>query len=54
MLGWGIISTGLHPENKIAPAIARADGAELAAVYSRDPPSCGGIRRKTRRQDRLR
>ena len=36
MLGWGIISTGLHPENKIAPAIARADGAELAAVYSRD------------------
>jgi len=35
-LGWGIISTGLHPENKIAPAIARATGAELAAVYSRD------------------
>ena len=35
-LGWGIISTGLHPENKIAPAIARAAGAKLAAVYSRD------------------
>ena len=36
MLGWGIISAGLHPENKIAPAIARAEGAGLAAVYSRD------------------
>ena len=35
-LGWGIISTGLHPENKIAPAIARAAGARLAAVFSRD------------------
>ena len=36
MLGWGIISAGLHPENKIAPAIARAEGARLAAIYSRD------------------
>ncbi|PKB78600.1 MAG: hypothetical protein BZY88_17705 [SAR202 cluster bacterium Io17-Chloro-G9] len=36
-LGWGIVSTGLHPENKIAPAIAKAAGSELAAVYSRDP-----------------
>ena len=35
-LGWGTISTGLHPENKIAPAIARARGNHLAAVYSRD------------------
>ena len=26
MLGWGIISAGLHPENKIAPAIARGEG----------------------------
>ena len=34
--GWGIISTGLHPENKIAPAITAADGGELVAVYSRD------------------
>ncbi|MDE2843335.1 MAG: Gfo/Idh/MocA family oxidoreductase [Chloroflexota bacterium] len=34
--GWGIISTGLHPENKIAPAINAAEGAELVAVYSRD------------------
>ncbi|MCH8279151.1 MAG: gfo/Idh/MocA family oxidoreductase, partial [Chloroflexi bacterium] len=35
-LGWGIISTGLHPDNKIAPAIRAAEGAELVAVYSRD------------------
>ncbi len=34
--GWGLISTGLHPENKIAPAINAADDAELVAVYSRD------------------
>ena len=35
-LGWGIISTGLHPGNKVAPAIGRAHRAQLAAVYSRD------------------
>lgn len=35
-LGWGIISTGLHPDNKIAPAINAASGSELIAVYSRD------------------
>ena len=35
-LGWAIISTGLHPENKIAPAINAAVGSELVAVYSRD------------------
>ena len=34
--GWGIISTGLHPENKIAPAINATSGANLVAVYSRD------------------
>ena len=34
--GWGIVSTGLHPENKIAPAISLAKDAELIAVYSRD------------------
>lgn len=34
--GWGIVSTGLHPDNKIAPAISAAAGSELAAVYSRD------------------
>ena len=34
--GWGIVSTGLHPENKIAPAMNAAKDAELVAVYSRD------------------
>ena len=34
--GWGIISTGLHPENKIAPAINGTPGAQLVSVYSRD------------------
>ena len=34
--GWGIISTGMHPDNKIAPAINAASDAEIVAVYSRD------------------
>ncbi len=34
--GWGIVSTGMHPENKIAPAINAAIDAQLVAVYSRD------------------
>ena len=34
--GWGIVSTGLHPDNKIAPAITAAAGSELVAVCSRD------------------
>ena len=35
-LGWGIVSTGQHPDNKIAPAIKATEGQELVAVYSRD------------------
>jgi 1,5-anhydro-D-fructose reductase (1,5-anhydro-D-mannitol-forming) len=35
-LGWGIISTGLHAQTKIAPAIAAAPDAALIAVCSRD------------------
>ena len=34
--GWGIVSTGKHPDVKIAPAIAAADGGKLVGVYSRD------------------
>ncbi len=34
-IGWGIISTGRHPDLKIVPAMKRA-GARLAGVYSRD------------------
>ncbi len=36
-LGWAIVSTGRHAENKIAPAINAAPNAELVAIYSRDP-----------------
>ncbi|ETX04858.1 MAG: hypothetical protein ETSY2_26355 [Candidatus Entotheonella gemina] len=35
-LGWAVISTGRHAENKIAPAIHAAPHAELVAVCSRD------------------
>ena len=35
-LGWAIISTGQHPDLKIAPAITAAADQELVAVYSRD------------------
>ena len=34
--GWGIVSTGKHPDIKIGPAIAAATGGELVGVYSRD------------------
>lgn len=34
--GWGIVSTGRHPDIKIAPAMAAADGAALVGVCSRD------------------
>src|SRR5919197_5176731 len=34
--GWGIVSTGKHPDIKIAPAMAAATGGELVSVYSRD------------------
>ena len=35
-LGWAIVGIGSHAHLKIAPAMGRADGAELVAVYSRD------------------
>ena len=35
-LGWAIISTGRHPDIKIAPAITNAVNGNLVAVYSRD------------------
>ncbi|HAI99843.1 MAG: hypothetical protein CL702_03565 [Chloroflexi bacterium] len=35
-LGWGIISTGQHPDLKVAPAMTAADDQEIVAVYSRD------------------
>lgn len=35
-LGWALISTGRHADQKIAPAINATPDAELVAVYSRD------------------
>ena len=35
-LGWAIVSTGFHPDLKVAPAIAEARDSDLVAVYSRD------------------
>src|SRR5260370_36048818 len=36
MFGWGIVSSGKHPDVKIAPAMAAAANGELVGVYSRD------------------
>ncbi len=33
-LGWAIITTGLHADVKIAPALKATPDAELVAVYS--------------------
>jgi 1,5-anhydro-D-fructose reductase (1,5-anhydro-D-mannitol-forming) len=35
-LGWAVISTGLHVDHKIAPAINATPEAELVATFSRD------------------
>ena len=35
-IGWGIISTGNHPDIKILPAMRRAENTDVVAVYSRD------------------
>jgi 1,5-anhydro-D-fructose reductase (1,5-anhydro-D-mannitol-forming) len=35
-LGWAVISTGLHVDQKIAPAINATSDAELVAICSRD------------------
>ncbi len=35
-LGWAIITTGMHADVKIAPALNATPDAELVAVYSRD------------------
>ena len=34
--GWAVVSTGRHPDQKMAPAISAAKDTELAAVVSRD------------------
>ena len=35
-VGWGIISTGRHPDVKVVPAMKLAENTNVAAVYSRD------------------
>ena len=35
-VGWAIVSTGRHPDQKMAPAINAAQDTEIAAVVSRD------------------
>ena len=35
-IGWGFIGTGRHPDSRVAPAMALAEGAEIVAAYSRD------------------
>lgn len=35
-LGWAILSTGRHPDTKMAPAINAANGSTITAVVSRD------------------
>jgi 1,5-anhydro-D-fructose reductase (1,5-anhydro-D-mannitol-forming) len=45
-LGWAIISTGMHPDIKIAPAINTAADSDLVAVYSRDRERAESFARK--------
>ena len=35
-VGWGFVSTGRHPDTRVAPAMTQASGARLVACYSRD------------------
>ena len=35
-IGWAVVSTGAHPDTKLAPAISTAKDSKLVAVYSRD------------------
>src|SRR2546428_8792035 len=45
-LGWAIITTGLHADLKIAPALNATPDAELVAVYSRDRGSAEAFAQK--------
>jgi predicted dehydrogenase len=35
-IGWGIISTGRHPDRKVVPAMKLAEDTHVVAAYSRD------------------
>ncbi len=45
-VGWGIISTGRHPDLKIVPAMKEAKDTEVRAVYSRDIGQAGSFAEK--------
>ena len=45
-LGWGIVSTGRHPDQKIVPAMKSAEGNRLIGVYSRDKERAEAFARK--------
>ncbi len=45
-LGWAIVGIGAHADRYIAPAIRKASGARLVAVYSRDQARSAGFAAK--------
>ncbi len=45
-LGWGIVSTGRHPDNKIVPAMKLAEGNRAIGIYSRDKDRGGAFAQK--------
>ena len=45
-LGWGIVSTGRHPDQKIVPAMKLAEGNRVIAVCSRDRGRAEAFARK--------
>lgn len=36
-LGWAVVGTGRHVSDRIAPALAHADGSQFVGVFSRNP-----------------
>jgi 1,5-anhydro-D-fructose reductase (1,5-anhydro-D-mannitol-forming) len=45
-VGWGIVSTGRHPDQKIVPAMNLAEGTRVIGVYSRDRGRAEAFARK--------
>jgi len=45
-VGWGIVSTGRHPDQKIVPAMKLAEGNRVIGVYSRDRGRAEAFARK--------
>jgi 1,5-anhydro-D-fructose reductase (1,5-anhydro-D-mannitol-forming) len=45
-LGWGIVSAGRHPDNKIVPAMKLAEGNQAIGIFSRDKGRAEAFARK--------